>query len=126
MARLVFSPFRPEKRAHWTAISTLPPEAFLGPRVAMHVVAVLFPEAGGVGGAELDAADPFGAFPEVEARDESAQGPAVFGGDFFAVPLIGEDAVFGDEFFQRHVDGEAGFAVAHDVARGWTGLGAID
>ncbi len=28
-----------------------PPESLLGPRVAVHVVAVLFPEAGGVGGA---------------------------------------------------------------------------
>ena len=40
--------------------------ALLAPGVAVHVVAVGFAEAAGVGVHEADAADPFGGFPEVE------------------------------------------------------------
>ena len=35
------------------------------PRIGIHMVAVLLPEAGFVGGDQVDAAQPFGAFPEV-------------------------------------------------------------
>src|SRR5688572_12315981 len=94
-----------------------PPVAFFAPGVAVHVVAVLFPEARGVGGAELDAADPLGALPEVQARDEAAEGPAVVGGEVLAVPRVGEDAVFAQERVQRDVHGEPGLAVAHDEPR---------
>jgi hypothetical protein len=52
------------------AKSLLPAVAFLSPRVAAHVVAVLLPETGAVAGHELEAADPLGAFPEIEVRHE--------------------------------------------------------
>ena len=55
------------------------PVAFFRPRIAVAVVAVLLPEARLVVGEELDAADPLGALPGVEPRDDQAQGPAVVG-----------------------------------------------
>src|SRR5687767_11444466 len=110
-------------RRSWSA---LPPVALLAPGVAVHVVAVLFPEARGVGGAELDAADPLGALPEVQARHEAAEGPAVVGGEVLAVPRVGEDAVFAQERVQRDVHGEPGLAVAHDEPRLGPGPGLID
>src|SRR6266567_2241030 len=85
-----------------------PPIPLLPPRVAVHVVAALLPEAGGVGGAELDGAEPFGTFPEVESWDEAAQRIAVLGGEIFAFPLVGEEAVVSDELGQRHVHRESG------------------
>jgi hypothetical protein len=66
--------------------ASLPTEPLFPPRVAVHVVAVLFPEARGVVGAQLDDTDPFGAFPEVEPGDESTERVAVVGGERLAVP----------------------------------------
>src|SRR5687768_15436782 len=93
--------------------SVSPPEPLFAPRVAVHVVAVLFPEAGGVGRAELDAADPLGRLPQVQAGDEAAQGPAVVRLKVLSLPLVREDAVVGDELLQRQVRREPGLAVAH-------------
>ena len=111
-------------RWRWRLAS--PAEALFGPGVSVHVVAVLFPEAGGVGGAEFDSSEPFGAFPEVESGDEAAEGVAVVGGEGFAFPMVGEDAVLAGEFIEWNVDGEAGFAVAHDEAGVGFGLGAVE
>jgi len=72
------SGFRGPARADWCG-SLFPGVAFFGPGVAVHVVAVLFPEAGGVFIHEFDAADPFGAFPEVEFGDDEAGGETVVG-----------------------------------------------
>ena len=45
--------------------------ALLAPGVAVHVVAVGFPEVGGVGVHEADAADPFDGFPGGEVVDDA-------------------------------------------------------
>ena len=45
--------------------------ALLAPGVAVHVVAVDFPEVGGVGVHEADAADPFDGFPGGEVGDDA-------------------------------------------------------
>src|SRR5687768_4475517 len=100
---------------HYTAAQALPPEPLLRPRVAVHVIPVLLPEARRVRRAELDAADPLGALPQVQPRDQPAQRPAVVGLEVLALPRVGEDAVFPDELVERDVYREAGLAVAHYV-----------
>src|SRR6185437_11943005 len=49
--------------------------ALLAPWVAVHVVAVLLPEARHVEVEKLEAAHPFGALPEIQMRHEQAKGP---------------------------------------------------
>src|SRR5688500_5842424 len=73
---------------HWSFPS--PPIPLLAPRIPVHVVAVLFPEPGRVGGAEFDPADPLGALPQVQPRHQAAQRPAVVGGEVLAFPLVRE------------------------------------
>src|SRR5436309_3750240 len=51
--------------------------ALLGPRVGVHVVAVLLPEARRIDVEELERAQPLRRFPEVELRQDEPQGPAV-------------------------------------------------
>ena len=65
----------------------------LAPGVAVHVVAVGLPEAGGVGVHEADAADPFGGFPEVEVGDDHADGAAVRGFEWCVVEGVAEEAL---------------------------------
>src|ERR1043165_3990761 len=84
----------------------LPAEAFAvaaRPRVAAHVVAALLPEARAVFGEKLDALDPLGRLPGVEARDDEADGAAVFGRDGLAVVRPGEERVLGEEIFDGEV-----------------------
>ena len=52
-------------------------------------------------------------------------GGAFLGRELFAVPLVREDAVVGDEFLQRQVGGEARLAVTHDELRSRLRLGAV-
>src|SRR5689334_3167229 len=48
-------------------------EALLAPRIAIHVVAAQFPEAGFVALGELQAVHPLRRFPEIEMRHEKAR-----------------------------------------------------
>src|SRR5689334_5061781 len=75
----------------------------LRPGVAMIVVAARFPEAGTVGGDELDAADPFGAFPEIEPRHDRAHRTAMLARQRTALPGMGEQHVLSVELGQREV-----------------------
>src|SRR5262249_58257308 len=50
--------------------------ALLGPRVGVHVVAVLLPETGGIDVQELEGAKPLRALPEVEIAQDQPHGPA--------------------------------------------------
>ena len=87
--------------------------ALLAPGVAVHVVAVGFPEAGGVGVHEADSADPFGGFPEVEVGDDHADGAAVSGFEWSVVEGVGEEAFAVDDVVGRQVGGVAAVAVSH-------------
>jgi hypothetical protein len=53
------------KQAYQIAWLGLPTVTLFGPRIAVHVVAVLFPEAGAAPIHNLDAGQPFGALPRV-------------------------------------------------------------
>ena len=83
----------------------------LGPGIGVVVVAVALPEAGLVDARELDPAQPFGALPEVLARDDEAQRIAVVGRQRLAVGLRDEQCVLVFEVGERHVRGEAGLGV---------------
>ncbi len=64
--------------------------ALLAPGVAEVVVAAFLPEAAAVRGHVLDAADPLGALPGVELRDDQSHREAVFHGERLAVAVGGE------------------------------------
>src|SRR5205823_3215517 len=81
------------------------------------VVAVALPEAGLVGRAQLEAAEPLRALPEVPARDDEAERPAVLGRERLAVGLVGDKGVLLLERLERHVRGEALLGVRDDEAR---------
>src|SRR6185312_17168458 len=65
----------------------------LRPGIAVVVIAARFPEAGPVGGDELDAPDPFGAFPEIEPRHDRAHRTAMLARQRTAFPGMGEQRV---------------------------------
>jgi hypothetical protein len=65
-------------------------EALLFEGVAVDVVAVLFPEAGGVLDHEFQAANSSDAFPGAEVGNDQAERVAVVGGQGFAVVFEGE------------------------------------
>src|SRR6185312_12761637 len=92
--------------------------ALLRPRVAVVVVTARFPEAGTVGGDELDAADPFGAFPEIEPRHDRAHRTAMLARQRTTLPGMGEQHVVGIEFGQREVGRVVVIAVEDNEARG--------
>ncbi len=111
----------------WGRRGLVPGVAFFGPGVAVHVVAVLFPEAGGVVGEEFDAADPFGGLPEVELGDDEADGEAVVWGEGLVVVFEGEEAVGVEEFVEGEVGGEALLAVDEDeFGGGVKGAGEVE
>src|SRR5438105_2994908 len=88
------------------SLVALPAEALAvaaGPRVAAHVVAALLPEARAVFVEKLHALNPLGRLPSVEARDDEADGAAVFGRDGLAVVRPSEERVFGEEVFDGKV-----------------------
>ena len=95
------------------------------PRVAVHVVAVGFPEAWGVGVHESDSADPLGGFPEVEVGDDHANGAAVGGFQRGAVVCVSDHAFAVDHIGGGQVGGVAAVAVSHEkVGRiGYAGVG---
>src|SRR4051812_48312525 len=77
------------------------------PVVGVVVVAVPLPEAGLVGGAQLEPAQPLRALPEVPRWDEQAERPAVLLRQRLAVGLVDEQRVRILERRERHVGREA-------------------
>src|SRR5205085_10598830 len=94
--------------------------ALLGPRVGVHVIAVLLPEAGRVDVEELEGAQPLARLPEVQARQHQAHGAAVIGLEVAAVVLEGQDHVVALQGLQRGVRRVVGIRVLQDPA----GLGS--
>src|SRR5690242_17505368 len=89
----------------------------LRPGVAMIVVAAHFPEAGTVGGDELDAPDPFGAFPEIEPRHDRAHRTTMLARQRTALPGMSKQHVLGVEVGQRQVGRVVVVTVKDDEAR---------
>src|SRR5262245_14480531 len=88
--------------------------ALLGPRVGVHVVAVLLPEPGRVDVEELEGAKPLRALPEVELGQDQPYGPAVVGLEVAASVLERQDDVVLDEIVERRVGGVVRVGVLHD------------
>src|SRR5438445_5575995 len=77
------------------------------PVVGVIVVPVALPEAGLVVVEELEAAEPFCALPEVAARNNEPERPAVLGFERLAVGFVGDHRLLVFERFERDVRGEA-------------------
>src|SRR5262245_16801649 len=75
----------------------------LFPRVAVDVVAVALPEPGLLGVAQLEAAYPLGALPEVEVWDEQASGATVLGGERRTLVLVGQPRLAAGDVLERQV-----------------------
>jgi len=75
------------------------------------------PNSRGVVFEELDALQPFGAFPEVEMRHHQPHRAAVFLLQCLAGPAMGEQGVFGGKILQRQIGGVAVMRVQHHEAR---------
>ncbi len=87
-------------------------EALLRPGIPVHVVPVPLPKARAVGGHEFDAAQPFRAFPEIEVREQKAQGIAVVGFEGEVVVLVRQHGIWvAQTICQRHIRGIVVFAV---------------
>ena len=69
----------------------------------MVVVAAGFPEAGLVEGEEFDAAQPLGAFPQIDFRHDHPHRAAMLGGDRLALPAVDQQDVVLGEGFQLQV-----------------------
>src|SRR6185503_1339914 len=80
-------------------------------RIGVVVVAEPLPESGLVVLVQLDPADPLGALPEVLARDDQPERPAVLGGEGLAVRVGREYRSIPLEELDRDVRGEAGLRV---------------
>src|SRR5919108_3304286 len=85
--------------------------ALLRPRVGVHVVAVLLPEARRIDVEELEGAQPFARLPEVELGQHQAHGAAVIGGQVLAVVAEGQDHVVVQQIAQRRVRRVVGIGV---------------
>src|SRR5947208_15235047 len=79
------------------------PVALLLPRVSAHVVAVRLPEAGLVVVAQLEAAYPLRALPEVEVRHEQPRGAAVLGVEWLVVVRERDPGPAAGQIFERQV-----------------------
>src|SRR5271169_944386 len=77
--------------------------ALLFPRIAVGVIAVAFPEAEAVVVEQHETSDPLDAFPCVELRDDEAQRAAVLASKRLAVMLEGEENIWLQQIFERHV-----------------------
>jgi hypothetical protein len=85
--------------------------------VAVHVVAVAFPETGAVGVDHLQRAHPLGALPEVEVGDDDAHGAAMDRLDLLTLERVGDDRLVGGDVGQRQVGGVAVLGVFDHVRR---------
>src|SRR3954451_2989303 len=90
-------------RPRFPAASSVAAVPLLFPRVTVVVVAVVLPEARLVGVAQLEAADPLGALPEVDVRDEQPGGAAVFRLERLARVLVGNPGLPARQVFERQV-----------------------
>src|SRR4051812_1020883 len=95
---------------------SVPPIALFFPRVAVVVVAVGLPEAGLVVIAQLEAADPFRALPEVQMRDQEPRRAAVLGLERLATVLVGDPRPATGQILERQVGRVAAVAPRGDVA----------
>jgi hypothetical protein len=99
--------------------------ALLEPGIAMVVVAVAFPEAGLVVVEQAQSRHPFGAFPEVEVRDEQPGGAAVLNRERTAVGVPGDPRLAARKVGHGKVRGVAGVAEGQHVAGGRKRSGAM-
>src|SRR5215475_12075291 len=104
------------------AISHLLVIALLLPGITVVVIAAHFPKARLVERRELDALDPLGALPEIEAGDHYAQRAAMLAADRLAVPAPGEQHILGREVGERYVGGVGVVGMEDHVPRGRLGL----
>src|SRR5215213_9024193 len=95
---------------------SVPPIALLFPRVAVVVVAVGLPEAGLVMVAQLEAADPLRALPEVQMRDQQPRRATVLGLQRLAPVLVGDPRPAAGQVLERQVGRIAAVAPRGDVA----------
>src|SRR4051812_26708840 len=102
------------RRRRPRARSVAPVPLFL-PRVAAKVVPVLLPEPGLVLGAQVEAAYPFGAFPEVKVRHEQARRPAVLRLERLLVVSERDPGLAAGDVLERQVRRVAAVAEGHHV-----------
>ncbi|SIG29191.1 Uncharacterised protein [Mycobacteroides abscessus subsp. abscessus] len=67
------------------------------------MVAISFPESRLIHSRKLDAAEPFGAFPEVKVRNDGAERISVFRGKSLAIMGVCQEARFLQEVCKRQV-----------------------
>jgi len=92
----------------------------------VHVVAVLFPEAGSIAVAQFDGADPLGGLPEIQSGNDESGRIAVVRRERLSVVFDGEEAILVQEFFNREIGGEALLAVDKDEPGVGFGPGEIE
>src|SRR5918992_337829 len=95
---------------------SVPRVALLFPGVAVVVVAVGLPEARLVVVAQLESANPLGALPEVEMRNEQPRRSAVLGLERLAAVLIRDPRPAADQILERQVGRVVAVAPRRDVA----------
>src|SRR5689334_4809947 len=89
--------------------------SLLAPWVRAVGVAVVLPEAEAVADDDLEPAQPLRALPEVEARHQQAERPAVLRVELAAVVAVGEQRIVVHHGPERHVRRVVLLAVGHDV-----------
>src|SRR3954462_4465791 len=95
---------------------SIPPIALLFPWVAVVVVAVGLPEAGLVVVAQLEAADPLRALPEVQMRDQQPRRAAVLGLERLPPVLVGDPRPAAGQILERQVGRIAAVTPRGDIA----------
>src|SRR3954464_7789873 len=98
------------------ASRSVPPIALLFPGIAVVVVAVGLPEARLVVVAQLEAADPLRALPEVQMRDQQPRGAAVLGLERLAPVLVGDPRPAAGQILERQVGRIAAVTPRGDIA----------
>src|SRR3954471_23631413 len=99
------------------AARSVAPVALLFPRVAVVVVAVVLPEARLVLGAQLEAAHPLGALPEVEVRDEQPGRATVLPLERSPSVLVDDPGLPVGQIFERQVRCVTAVAESEHVLR---------
>lgn len=106
--------------------------ALFFPDITLIVVTSLFPESGLVVGEELEPAQPFSAFPEInileiiaagDGTDEPAQGKAMFGCDWLAIKMGGEQEGVCLDKIDGHIGSVPIFSMLQDEPGGRFGPG---
>jgi hypothetical protein len=89
--------------------------ALFQPGIDVIIVAAHLPKPLVVARDELDLAQPFGAFPEIEVGHDQPYGAAVTERPRVALPAMGDDGVVAGKILYSHVGGIAVIAGEDDV-----------